>query len=643
MAQAIADGLRQKKHVIVEAGTGVGKSLAYLVPALLQPQRRLPVVVSTGTIALQEQLVQKDLPLLAQSIQLPQGRFLKTCLAKGRQHYLCEHRFKRIANLSEVANNDRDLETLERIQPLIGRNIITRSTLPGLLSNEAWSAIQSESGLCGNKRCKENPCSFTQARQELNHADVIVVNHSLLFVHLQLARLGASILPNFDQLIIDEAHHAPDTATEQFGIHLSNTNLHYFLDQLYHPKRHRGFLTRIKPSPTLLHKKVNELRSMVDGFFGILRFWLENEAPDNGRLKEPKAFQNTLGPALKDMEELMNNWAGSADNSDEENEFRYYASRLRSYGDEIQTFVEQRLQHCAYWVESRAGRQDQQHIEARAAPLNVAPTLKSLLFDEISSVIMTSATLSTQKTNKFHFFKTRMGLQQCSENSVESPFDYPNNTYLWTTRRLPAPQEPQWVFEIVDIISQQLDVTEAGAFILTTSHQLLRHLYESLQPLAKEKGYHLIAQGISGQRHELLEAFYSHPKAVLIGSGTFWEGIDVPGPGLRHVIIPRLPFDVPNHPLQEARHEDIEKNGGFPFKELALPQALIRFKQGFGRLIRRCEDLGMVSVLDTRLLGKSYGRDFIHTLPPAPLIVDELPPQDFIDRIHHWRKSIGNH
>ena len=634
MATAIETALAKKEHLILEAGTGVGKSLAYLVPCMLQSQRKLPVIVSTGTIALQEQLVQKDLPLLAKLIDMPQGKAMKICLAKGRQHYLCEHRFNRYAELSDIAANERDMETLQRIRGLIGRNIITRSQLPGPLSDEAWSSIQSESGLCGQKKCKERPCSFIQARQEMNSADVIVVNHSLLFVHLQLAKFGASILPNFNQLIIDEAHHAPDTATEQFGIHLSNTQLKYFLDQLYHEKRHRGFLARIKPSPTLLQKKIVEMRSISSGFFGMLKFWLENEAPDNGRLKKPYPFQNSLLPALKEMEELLGNWAGSSDNMDEESEFRYYSSRFRAYADELDSFTQQKLKNAAYWVESRPTRRDDHHVEARAAPLNVAAALKSLLFDEVDSVILTSATLSTHKKGSFDYFKRRIGLDNSPEKAVESPFSYEKNAFLWATRKITAPQDPQWVFDIPSIISRQLAITKGGAFILTTSHQLLRHLFESLAQDAKEKGYLLIAQGLSGQRHELLEQFRSHPKAVLIGSGTFWEGIDVPGPGLRHVIIPRLPFEVPHHPLQEARYENIEKNGGVPFRDLALPQALIKFKQGFGRLIRRCEDLGLVSVLDSRLLSKTYGRDFIHTLPPCQLIVDESPPPEFLSRLH---------
>lgn len=639
MASAISKALLRKEHLIVEAGTGVGKSLAYLVPLLLQPHRRLPVVVSTGTIALQEQLVQKDLPLLAQTLRLPQDKILKVCLAKGRQHYLCEHRFLRFGELKEIASDERELAVLQKVRAMIGRGVITRAQLPGLLSDDTWSSIQSESGLCGQKRCKENPCSFVQARLAMNNADVIVVNHSLLFVHLQLAKVGASILPNFNQLVLDEAHHAPDTATEQFGIHLSNTGIKYFLDQIYHDTRHRGFLTRIKPSPVLLQKKIVDLRSINEGFFGALRFWLENEAPDNGRLKAPQAFHNPMGPALMELEDLFNNWAGSSENSDEENEFRYYAQRFRSYRDELETFLEHKYKRCAYWVESRNTREHSYHVEARAAPLQVSNSLKNLLFDELDSVIMTSATLSTHKQGSFDYFTRRVGVKDCKEITVQSPFTYDTHALLWATRKAPPPQDPQWTFAMPDLIMQQLELTQGGAFILTTSHQFLRHLFQSLGPSCQEKGYLLIAQGLSGQRHELLDTFRSHPKAVLIGSGTFWEGIDMPGPGLRHVIIPRLPFEVPNHPLQEARYEDIVERGGVPFRELALPQALIKFKQGFGRLIRRCEDLGLVSVLDSRLLSKTYGRDFIHTLPACPLIVDEKPSLAFQTRLENAQQS----
>jgi ATP-dependent DNA helicase DinG len=644
MARHIALGIQRHEHLVIEAGTGVGKSFAYLAPMLLQKKRKQPIVVSTGTIALQEQLVQKDCPFLARCL----GQPLKVVLAKGRQHYLCENRFRRqLEHLENIASDDRDLETLQKLKALIGRSIISKTNIPGYLSDEAWSHIRSETGLCGHSLCKDKPCSFTLARRELNEADIIVVNHSLLFVHLQLARLGASLIPPFSQLILDEAHHCPDTATEQFGLHVSNHQVKYFLDQLYAEKKQRGFLTRLRPAPTLIQKKVVELRGTSDAFFSALRFWLENEGPENGRVKTPQPFENPLTPALKDLENLLNNWAGSAENSDEEREFRYYANRARSLAEEVDSFVKQSLKDAAYWIESKFSSHRGFHIEGRAAPLDVSAALKELLFKHIDCVVMTSATLCAGHLNSFEFFRKRMGMDKGNEAKVESPFDYKDNVMLWGTRRMASPQEPIWLQQLTGVLLERIQLTAGGVFILTTSHQLLRFLHSELELWTHQNGYLLLAQGLSGQRQQLLDKFRAHPKAILIGSSTFWEGIDVPGPSLRHVIIPRLPFEVPNHPLLESRYELVEKQGGQPFRELALPHALIRFKQGFGRLIRQAEDLGIVSVLDSRLLTKTYGRDFIQTLPPCELLVDEPPSDGFMNRMRRswsqWSKSLPAH
>lgn len=632
MATKIAEQLDKKEHLIVEAGTGVGKSFAYLVPLLIHKQQR-PVIVSTGTIALQEQLVQKDLPTLLKCFQRP----IKIALAKGRQHYLCEHRFKRAYPQLRASVDAKERLTLEKINSMIGRGILSRSNIPGSLSADSWSQIQSETGLCGHTLCRERPCSYTLARRELEGADLIVVNHSLLFVHLQLSKLGASILPQFTQVVLDEAHHSPEIATKQFGIQLSNTQIHYFCEQLYASNKNKGFLTRIKPTPTLLQKKVIDLRSVSEGFFTALKFWLEHEAPENGRVKAVQPFKNPLGPALLELSELIDNWAASSENSDEEREFRFHSQRAAAIARETESFINQSIKNAAYWVECREQRKI--HIEARGAPLNVAPTLKDLLFEKMESVIMTSATISTGHDGGFDFFRKRIGAPDCPELQVDSPFCYQQNALLWTSRQLPDPKQAEWVFQLLPMVQRQIDITAGGAFVLTTSHQLLRLLFEDLLEWSQKKGYHLLAQGLSGERQALLESFKKHPKSILIGSSTFWEGIDVPGPSLRHVIIPRLPFDVPNHPLQESRSELITKQGGSPFAELSLPQALIRFRQGFGRLIRNAEDLGMVSVLDPRLLTKTYGRAFLKTLPPCPLLSDSPPDDDFMKRLRQHFKS----
>lgn len=636
MAQAIAEQLKKKHHLVVEAGTGVGKSLAYLVPSLLQKKKR-PVLVSTGTIALQEQLIEKDLPLLAKTLDHP----FEFILAKGRGHYLCEHRFaKYFSNLSEIAETHQELKSLEHLKTQLGQGIITRSDLLYPLSATTWSAIQSESGLCGQGKCKSSPCSYQKCRAHLDAADVIVVNHSLLFSHLRLVAHGASLLPNFEHLILDEAHHCPDAATEQFGIHLNTASLKFFLDQLYHSQRNKGLLTRLNPEPVLLKKQVRELRAQGEVFFSALQFWRLNLGPENGRLHAPEPFEDPLSKGLEDLSEWLAKWASSANSEDEERELRYHSEKARLWVEEIKAFKTQSQKEAAYWVELANAETGNFNVTARSAPLDVSALLRELLFNQGKSVIMTSATLSTGQDDPFAYYCQKMGLFQDKRTiQVPSPFEYENNVVMISSRKFPSPKSEKWEKLSPKLIQRCIDISQGGAFVLVTSYQYLRYLYEIMEPWAQEKGYQLLAQGLSGERNSLLTRFRSNEKSVLIGNTTFWEGVDIPGPCLRNVVIPRLPFEVPSHPLQEARFEALEKQGKSPFYELALPQAITKFKQGFGRLIRRASDLGLVCVLDSRLRNKDYGRAFINALPPCRHLVDDLPEDEFLLRLEKSRKD----
>ena len=633
MASAIENAILKGRHLVVEAGTGVGKSLAYLAPLLLSRKRgKGPILVSTGTIALQEQLIEKDLPMLAETLDRP----LSYALAKGRNHYLCEHRFRRVSEqLSQVAEDEEDLRVLQHIPKLIGKGVIGRNQLSGKLSESAWSFIRSETGLCGHAKCRENPCSYQRIKEELKKVDVVVANHSLLFVHLELSKQGVSLLPRFKTLVLDEAHHGPEVATEHFGIHVSNSQVDYLLDQLYGRKAGKGFLARVRPAPEILKKKVVELRSINEAFFGSLHFWLEHQGPDNGRVKAPLEVENPLSTSLRELRELLENWAGTSTHQDEEREFRYFAARSWMMADEIEDFIKLKLSHAAHWLESKPNSRGKgQRVTGRSAPLDVSKRLRQLLFEEVDSVIMTSATLSTSHQRPFEFFRARMGIpEEEPELAVPSPFDYRRQVCLISARAFPDPTSQGWLEALVPKVKEALSWSGGGAFILTTSHSALRYLNEALGEYCREKGFSLMAQGISGERGRLLETFRAHSKSVLIGSSTFWEGVDVPGPNLRHIIIPRLPFEVPTHPLQEARVEDFEAQGKSSFLEWALPQAIIRFRQGFGRLVRRVDDQGLVTVFDPRLHTKRYGRDFLKALPPCEHISEELAPEDMVERI----------
>jgi len=451
---------------------------------------------------------------------------------------------------------------------------------------------------------------------------------------LRLVAQGASLLPNFEALIFDEAHHCPDHATEQFGLHLNTASLRFYLDQLYHPKNQKGLLTQLKPEPVLLKKKITELRKDAQVFFAALQFWRLNLAPENGRLRQPEPFEDPLSKGLEELSDWLGKWAASAQNEDEEREIRHHSEKARLWTEEIKAFKEQAAKQSAYWIELGSEELGDFSVTARSAPLDVSTLLRELLFNQNRSVIMTSATLSTGQADPFAYYRKRMGLTQedrCLQ--VSSPFEYGKNVVMISSKKFPSPKSEKWEILSPRFIQRCIEITSGGVFVLVTSYNYLRYLFDTLEPWAQANGYQLLAQGLSGERSGLLNRFRSHPKSILIGNATFWEGVDIPGPSLRNVIIPRLPFEVPSHPLQEARFENLTSKGEDPFYELSLPQAITKFKQGFGRLIRQASDLGLVCILDSRLQNKAYGRAFIEALPPCQHVIDALPNADFLLRI----------
>ncbi len=636
LAQAVAEALESGHHLAAEAGTGIGKSFAYLVPALLRANRKRPVVVSTATIALQEQLVDKDLPALALAAERP----FKAVLAKGRGNYLCETRLQAaLAHRDALAASEEDHEALDRLAERAARGgILTHSDLPLPLSHETWHHLNSESGLCGGPVCRKRPCSYLAARAGLAGADVIVVNHSLLFVSLELAAAGVKLLPAFEHLILDEAQHVPDTASEQAGLEASNARVTFLLDRLL-SRKNKGFLARVRPEPLVLKNRVGSLRDIYDVFFSGLMMW-RLQSPGNGRLVAPHPFRDPLSPALGELSELLENWARSADNADEQNEFVHYAALAKELAADIGVFLTQGLQESAYWVEVDTPRSTgARRVAARGAPLDIAPRLRALLFEKFRSVIMTSATLTAPGGPPFDYFLKRMGAEGVPTLRVPSPFDYFSKARILTTRVLPAPDRPEYLDVLPQQVSRCMDLTDGGAFVLVTSYTLLRRLKEALEPHARERGYLLLAQGQGTPRSRMLKSFKTHPRAVLLGAMSFWEGVDVPGSALRNVIITRLPFEVPDHPLAEARAERLRQRGGDPFREIALPVALMRLKQGFGRLHRRADDMGLVCILDSRVHTRPYGRLFLEGLPPCPVLCDEPPDPEFLERLRSWTAS----
>lgn len=632
MATAISGLLsKQGGQLAVEAGTGVGKSLAYLVPSLLQdPKPKRPLIVSTGTISLQEQLVHRDLPALAECMP----RAFKAVLAIGRNNYVCQHRLKDLLSKGTALFEDEESRALKQLEELMERkSIITASDLTLPIPPETWTQIQSEAPMCGQARCKGEPCSFLLARSEMNTADIVVVNHSLLFVHLALqSRSNVRLLPNFGCVVLDEAHRCHGIATDHFGMMISNGRLRFLLDQIYSNKG-KGFLGRIKGSSDLLKRLITELRTQNEFFFNEMLEVMQTQANKNGRLVKPPKIHNRLAKPLEDLAMTLANWSKSLDDENQALEANYYSRRCQEFRYELNSFLEQKTKDAAYWIEERKQQNGKtRNVQCRLAYLDIAPLMNQLLFEEVPKVILTSATLSTE--GKFHFLRAQLGIpDDAKEMIVESPFDFASQACIYSLRR--APQPNALVFQ--DFLPQQvrkcIGFTGGGVFVLTTSFSIINLLYRDLEFFAEDKGYQLEAQGITGSRKAILERFRETDRGILLGNFSFWEGVDVPGKSLRNVIITRLPFEPPNHPLLEARYEAVEASGKSSFYELSLPSAVMRLKQGFGRLIRRIDDAGIVCVLDPRLHLKSYGRSFLNSLPSCPVYIDENPDSSFLKKL----------
>ncbi len=629
MARKVAQATAEGRHVMIEAGTGVGKSFAYSIPVLMSRKKGdPPVVISTGTIALQEQLVHKDLPILERLFERP----LKIGLAKGRSHFLCEHRLTR--NWQQRESLCQDAQDMMALTELMERGrldtVTTRMDLNQPISDDLWAQVCSEGGVCGGKECKAMQCSWIRQKTALLNSDVIVANHSLVAVHFRILASGGSLLPPFKHLILDEAHHCPDIIGKHFGMELSNTRVLFALDQL-HTKKSKGFLHRLNPEPVQLMRVVDDIRASQDGYFYQYMMWLKTEGPENGRMRQAPQVNDGLSPELHKLADLLENWAKTASAAGEEAEFRLHASRIRGLALETQMFVRQEDYESVYWVELGPDRGSRRRITLTSAPVDPSESIRKLLLDMTKSVVMTSATLSAGES--FSYFSKRMGSQEIEGLRVPSPFDLGEQLRLLTTRRGGDPNDEQSKLELPDRVAKCLDLTDGGALILLTSFSSLLYLQDCLQPLCAERGWELLAQGKGQSRSHLLARMRQNPRSVLLGNFSFWEGVDVPGHHLRNVIIPRLPFEVPDHPLFEARQERIQAKGGSSFRELSLPMALIRFKQGLGRLIRMVDDVGLICLLDTRVHSKTYGREFLDMLPSRVVLCDSLPDVEFMERL----------
>ena len=628
MADAVAEAIEEKRHLVVEAGTGVGKSFAYLVPAILaatesqdesrstsdeRPPRRR-VIVSTNTISLQEQLADRDIPLL----QAVLPREFSAVLAKGRGNYLSRRRMEafreRGANLLETS----PIALNRLVAWANGTTDGSRASMQVEPPLDLWDEVRSEHGNCLGRRCSTyDTCFYYQARRRLENADVVVVNHALFFSDLALRREGASILPDYDTVILDEAHTIESVASTHLGLTISEGQFTYALRRLHHEEKHTGLLDSFSLENAL--RPLTALRQHVTNLFATLDRTVARRGVGvqaNGHVQRPLPVENEVTPASTLLGTILRRSADDIETPEQRIELTAAAERIEALGDLVQLWLEQRDDDSVYWVER--GRRSQ--LKLMAAPIEVGPALRRDLFGAVSTVVLASATLTA--AGSFEYLRQRLGLEAANELQLGSPFDYQQQAELVLQTNLPDPSTSSRDFAaaLPAAIQRHVAASEGGVFVLFTSHALLRETAASLAGWMRQNGRELLVQGEGMPRGLLLERFRAARGGVLFGAETFWQGVDVPGEALATVIITRLPFSVPDHPLLKARLDRIRERGGHPFMEHQVPEAAIKLKQGFGRLIRTATDRGRVVILDPRVRTKRYGQIFLDSLPNCRLV-----------------------
>lgn len=620
MSEKVEEALRNQRHIVVEAGTGTGKSLAYLIPSVIfSKENKKRIIVSTYTKVLQSQLVQKDLPFV-QKVLSDEGIRFNFSVFFGSENYLCLRKFEKY---SSSLHYDAEM-----------KNFIdwAHNTETGILNEfptlkELRDEVSRESDVCLHRRCKHHSkCFYRKAFLKATSSDLLVVNHHLFFTNLAS---GGRVLPRFDAVIFDEAHNLEEVAMELLGDTLTNYQLKRLCDEIYNPRLQKGLLYRLKKIPSGLKdtivKCLSELKAAYGEFFNELVAFLPQDK-ETVRFHQPPKSNREILITLKKLSTYLKEVANFTLTDEELLEVTSKSTRCLQFANIIDEWLSHKDTNYVYWLERSLSPRGRESITICITPVEISEILSEKLFNELSCVVLTSATLAVG--GSFDYIRNALGVGECEEILLGSSFDYKKNVVLYVPEDVPDPKTESEKYEekIKSEIHSLVTLMGGRTFVLFTSYRLLNSVHSELENLSK---HNLLKQGTSSNYH-IIEKFKTSENAVLFGTDSFWQGVDVPGEALICVIITRLPFEVPEHPVVEAKVEAIKSRGLEPFIEYTLPKAILKFRQGFGRLVRTSSDWGVVAVLDPRLKTRYYGKHFLNSIPQVNITSDILEVERFI-------------
>jgi len=630
MANKIYQSFFENRKIIIEAPTGVGKSLGYIIPSLVyifEKNEDVRVIISTFTKTLQQQLIKKDLPLANDISKKIFNKEIKYMCFYGSENYICLNKFFEFK---------KDLLTTEELIKIMQIEEWLSYTQTGCVEeidvdSQIWQEVNREVDLCRGKHCKfYEQCFYYKNVKELKNVDVVVINHHLFFANILYS---GKLIPKSgkeaeDIVIFDEAHNLEDVILQWLGAEVSNTQIKFLCNQIFNPKKQRGLITKL--SSLSENTKENIKSSVLNLVASCGQFFSELQAKFPQEKKEIRIFtpylvEDVLTPHLGELLNLLRSARNQLSTDEEFFKLNAFIKRIVTFIGVITLWLKcEDTKNYIYWLEKEETKRKQIKINLKITPLEAVSEMQQKVYSLYEKIVFTSATLSVH--NSFEFFKKLVGLipkflPYCVDNIEEvildSPFDFENNVLLYLPKDTPNPKEEYENYKeaINEVITNLINLTNGNTFVLFTSYELMRWVYENINT-----NFEILVQ--TEGKYRLIEKYKSIKNSVLFGVDTFWQGVDIPGEKLISIIIPKLPFDVPEHPIIEAKTEKIKLEGKDPFREYLLPNAIIKLKQGFGRLVRRKTDWGIISILDPRITTRWYGKYFLSSLPKCKVTTD---------------------